>query len=103
MTRFVDYYSILGTRFDASDAEIKEARQELAKRYHPDNQVTGDEQKFREIQEAYEVLSNPTQRKLYDSRYDSLEPLVDALRDLNGSFQRAGDNTRETLKRWNKE
>src|SRR5215470_10015897 len=63
-----DYYSVLGVRRDASDKEIKQTYRRLARQYHPDVNP-GDasaEQKFKEISEAYAVLSNPDSRKKYD-------------------------------------
>ena len=63
-----DYYSVLGVRHDASDKEIKQTYRRLARQYHPDVNP-GDvsaEQKFKEISEAYTVLSNPDGRKKYD-------------------------------------
>ena len=63
-----DYYGVLGLRRDASDKEIKQAYRRLARQYHPDVNP-GDaaaEQKFKEISEAYSVLSNPESRKKYD-------------------------------------
>jgi DnaJ-class molecular chaperone len=63
-----DYYSVLGVRRGASDKEIKQTYRRLARQYHPDVNP-GDasaEQKFKEISEAYAVLSNPDSRKKYD-------------------------------------
>lgn len=63
-----DYYSVLGVRHDASDKEIKQTYRRLARQYHPDVNP-GDvsaEQKFKEISEAYAILSNPDSRKKYD-------------------------------------
>lgn len=60
-----DYYHILGISRQASDAEIKKAYRKLAAKYHPDK-PTGDENKFKEISEAYEVLSDSEQKKMYD-------------------------------------
>ena len=61
-----DYYEVLGVDKNASQAEIKKAYRKLAKKYHPDNKETGDEAKFKEIGEAYAVLSDENKRKQYD-------------------------------------
>jgi molecular chaperone DnaJ len=63
-----DYYSILGIGRNASDKEIKQAYRKLARQYHPDVNP-GDktaEEKFKHINEAYEVLSDPAKRQKYD-------------------------------------
>src|SRR5215813_10765543 len=66
--QYRDYYEILGVPRTASDAEIKKAFRKLAREYHPD--VAKDkkkaEEKFKEINEAYEVLGDPVKRKKYD-------------------------------------
>ena len=61
-----DYYETLGVDKNASTADIKSAFRKLAKKYHPDNKETGDEEKFKEISEAYQVLSDEQKRKTYD-------------------------------------
>jgi len=62
-----NYYDILGVSKTATDAEIKSAFRKLAKKYHPDiNKEPEAEQKFKEIGEAYAVLSDPEKRKQYD-------------------------------------
>lgn len=60
-----DYYDVLGVGKTASTDEIKKAFRRLAVQYHPDKEG-GNEEKFKEINEAYEVLSNPEKRKRYD-------------------------------------
>jgi len=65
-----DYYEILGVSKDASPEQVKRAFRKLALQYHPDKNK-GDketEQRFKEIANAYEVLSDPDKRKAYDSR-----------------------------------
>lgn len=68
LTNKRDYYEVLGIGRDASDAEIKKAYRKLAKKYHPDTNP-GDiraEQMFKEAGEAYEILSDPEKREMYD-------------------------------------
>lgn len=60
-----DYYKILGVEKSSSDAEIKKAFRKLAHEYHPDK-ASGDEAKFKEINEAYQVLGNKERRSQYD-------------------------------------
>ena len=64
-----DYYATLGVQKGASDEEIKKAFRSLAKKWHPDTNPDNKkvaEEKFKEISEAYEVLSDPQKRKQYD-------------------------------------
>lgn len=69
--RYKDYYDILGVARGASQDEIKKSYRKLARQYHPDvNKGAGAEAKFKEVAEAYEVLSDPSKRK----RYDQLGP-----------------------------
>lgn len=62
-----DYYEVLGLQKGASESEIKKAFRKMAKQYHPDvNKEAGAEEKFKEINEAYEVLSDPQKKANYD-------------------------------------
>ena len=64
----MDYYKILGVNKDADENEIKKAYRKLAIKYHPDKNLGNKEaeEKFKEINEAYEVLKDPNKRKQYD-------------------------------------
>ncbi len=65
---YKDYYKILGVGRDASADDIKRAYRRLARQYHPDkNKARGAEDKFKEANEANEVLSDPKKRKAYDT------------------------------------
>ncbi len=62
-----DYYHILGITKNASDEDIKKAYRKLALKYHPDkNKTAGAEEKFKEVAEAYEVLSDKKKKDIYD-------------------------------------
>jgi len=64
-----DYYVILGVNKNSKPAEIKSAYRKLARKYHPDVNPNNKaaEEKFKEVQNAYEVLSDPEKKKLYDT------------------------------------
>ena len=66
--KYKDYYEILGVKRDSSDAEIKSAYRKMARKFHPDvNKTKEAEAKFKDINEAYEVLGDKQKRQRYDS------------------------------------
>ena len=63
-----DYYKILGITKGASEDDVRKAYRKMALRYHPDkNKSAGAEEKFKEVAEAYEVLSDKKKRDIYDN------------------------------------
>jgi len=65
--KYQDYYQILGVPRDADTADIKKAYRKLARKYHPDvNQQAGAEEKFKQVNEAYEVLKDSDKRQAYN-------------------------------------
>lgn len=72
---FKDYYSILGVTKDADDKTIKKAYQKLAKQYHPDVNPGNKEaeEKFKDISEAYQAISDPEKRRKYDELAQNYE------------------------------
>jgi molecular chaperone DnaJ len=73
-----DYYLILGVSRSENFLGIQEAFRELAKRFHPDRAGPAETSRFQDIQEAYEVLSNPEKRKLYNRELDQDEMRADS-------------------------
>ena len=65
----VDYYELLQVSTSAEPETINRTYRLLAQRYHPDNQTTGNEARFRELHQAFTVLSDPEQRARYDVTY----------------------------------
>ena len=111
-----NYYDLLGVSKSASEKEIKQAFRRLAKQYHPDANPDnpGAEAKFKEINEAYEVLSDPEKRAQYDrfgsvrtnngggSYYTNVDmgdnPLNDILESIFGGFGGRGGSSQRTTR-----
>lgn len=68
-----DYYEILQISPNADPDTVQRVYRMLAQRYHPDNPESGNEDRFREVHEAYVVLSDPVRRASYDAGYDALK------------------------------
>lgn len=89
-----DYYAVLGLSRDASETEIKRAFRELARKYHPDVNAEDEGERFREINEAYAVLSDHESRARYDrwghpDDGGGLSAVVDAAQEIiNDVFRR---------------
>ena len=69
MTEKRDYYEVLGVSKNSSDGDIRKAFRSLARKFHPDKNPNDSEaeKKFKEVQEAYAILSNPEERRKYDT------------------------------------
>jgi curved DNA-binding protein CbpA len=72
---FVDHYETLQISPNAEPETVQRVYRMLAQRYHPDNQESGNESRFREVTDAYRVLSDPTLRAKFDVEYHSRKTL----------------------------
>lgn len=68
---WVDHYETLQLSASADSEMVERVYRHLAKRYHPDNDLTGDADLFQQIREAFEVLSDPDTRAAYDAKYET--------------------------------
>ena len=83
-----DYYEVLGVNKNATDDELKKAYRKLAKKYHPDANPDNKkeaEAKFKEINEAYEVLSDSQKRRMYD-QFGTADPSAAGFGGSGGPF-----------------
>ena len=104
-----DFYEVLGIEKTATDEEIKRAYRKLAKKYHPDANPDNKkeaEEKFKEVSEAYETLSNPQKRQMYD-RFGPDYPIVALVNygtsemcysyTIDGKFCKSGNDTKDLV------
>ncbi len=90
-----DYYEVLGVRRDASQEEIQRAYRKLARTYHPDvNKDPGAEDRFKEISEAYQVLSDPDTRRRYDAFGPDFRQVPEGVDPRTWARARAGAGAR---------
>ena len=83
-----DYYAALGVERNASEDEIKKAYRKMSRKYHPDIAGSEYEDKFKEVNNAYEVLSDPDKRRMYDAGVDPNDPNAAAY--SSGGFDMGG-------------
>lgn len=83
---FIDYYKILEIQKNATENDIKKTYRKLARKYHPDLNPNNkeSEKKFKEINEANEVLSDPEKRKKYDEYGKDWKQLFQSIQNLVG-------------------
>ena len=94
---FKNYYDVLGVSHNASDAEIKKAFRKLARKYHPDiaKDKTSAESRFKEINEANEVLSDPDKRLKYDELGENWNRPNHQAKQQAGGFRGGADDGAE--------
>lgn len=88
----IDYYEVLGVPVDASAPDISKAYYKLRSVYHPDKNNCCNPEKFQQVREAYEILSNPVKRKDYD-RHEGEGQYRRAVKKLQSNMVEMIDNT----------
>ena len=73
---FVDFYEVLQLSPNATSDTVERVYRMLAKRFHPDNQETGDAQRFADVQRAFDTISDPSARAAFDVKYDENRALT---------------------------
>jgi len=91
---FVDYYEVLQLSPNATSETLERVYRMLAKRFHPDNQDSGDAQRFAEVQRAYDTLSDPPTRAAYDVKYDENRALTWKVFRQDGASDHRADDRR---------
>jgi curved DNA-binding protein CbpA len=94
-----DLYKVLGLSSGASPEDIRKAHRKLVRQYHPDANPgdTQAEERFKEVQRAYEVLSNPEKRQEYDKQFHTSTRERSSGRPRPGAGRRAGGGTTHTV------
>src|ERR687885_973960 len=92
-------YELLGLSKEASQDGIRQAHRKLVRKYHPDTNPEDPqaEERFKEVQRAYEVLSNPEKRQEYDKRFHTSSRQRSTGRPRPGAGRRAGGGTTHTV------
>ena len=99
-SEFKDYYLVLGVSKNATSDEINMAFRRLSRKYHPD--ISADEmaeEKYQEIIETYEVLSDDKKRREYDLNYDYLKSKKDSKEDYTSKNDSGKNYTDEDIRR----
>ena len=91
---FVDHYEVLQLSPRATSETIERVYRLLAKRYHPDNQQTGSLERFAEVRDAFEVLSNPDRRAAYDVKHDEMQGIQWKVFNQESAEEGRGDDRR---------